>query len=177
MTLTEYFHTPQTVLPRELAFGVMRVADAPLIAHQRVVAELFFEMTMRVEEERLGEVIIAPIDVVLDAEAALVVQPDIVFVSNERAAIVRHRVQGAPDLVVDVLSPHPRIGRLNERTEWYARYGVRECWLASVPRREIVVLTFENGQVSTRELFSGDRRIESELLGELPITPSYVFRR
>lgn len=175
MTTAEYFLTPESVLPRELAYGVLRVADAPTVPHQRVVGELFLSMTRHVRERRLGEVLVAPVDVVLDAGAALVVQPDLLFISSARRALVGDRIDGAPDLVVEVLSPHPRIGELNEKIGWYAGYGVRECWLASIPKKEIAVLTLSDGRVSTRALYSGNQRISSEMLGELPISPRDVF--
>jgi Uma2 family endonuclease len=72
---------------------------------------------------------LSPIDVILDAERALVVQPDLLVVSEARRAIVQDRVRGAPDLMIEVLSPNPRVGSIAERLRWFARYDVRECWL------------------------------------------------
>ena len=134
MTTAEYLATPESVLPRELAFGVLRVADSPIVPHQRVVRDLTIALTAFTRAHRLGEVLPAPMDVILDRDANLVVQPDILFVSAERAEIVSNRIYGAPDLVVEVLSPYPRIGRVHEKIEWFARYGVRECWLVELPR-------------------------------------------
>ena len=56
----------------------------------------------------LGRVLVSPVDVVLDEKKALIVQPDIVFISRERIGIVRDRIWGAPDLVIEVLSPGTR---------------------------------------------------------------------
>src|SRR6476469_7050736 len=99
MTTSEYLQTPETVLPRELAFGVLHVAEAPTTFHQRVVRDLTIALTAFVDRERLGEVLPAPVDVILDADAALIVQPDVLFVSAERSHIVSDRIAGAPDLV------------------------------------------------------------------------------
>ena len=141
MTTAEYLRTPETVLPRELAYGVLRVADSPTTPHQRVVRDLTIALTLFTRERALGEVIPAPMDVILDYDAALVVQPDILFVAREREGIVRERVFGAPDLVIEVLSPHPRIGRLEERIGWFAEHGVKECWLVDLAKRQVSVLT------------------------------------
>jgi Uma2 family endonuclease len=99
----------------------LRVAESPLPRHQAVVFDLGLALAEHVRERRLGEVWLAPLDVILDAERSLIIQPDLFFVSNERGHIMRDRVRGAPDLVVEVLSPNPRIGKLGERIEWFAR--------------------------------------------------------
>lgn len=175
MTTVEYLQTPETVLPRELAFGVLRVADSPVVRHQRVVRDLTIALAAFTRERQLGEVLPAPMDVILDRDANLVVQPDILFVSAERADIVTDRINGAPDLAVEVLSPHPRIGRVHEKVEWFARYGVRECWLIDLDRRQVAVLTFEAGRVAGRGLFSGHDRLVSAALPGLSLAPSDLF--
>ncbi len=175
MTTVEYLQTPETVLPRELAFGVLRVADSPVVRHQRVVRDLTIALTACAREHRLGEVLPAPMDVILDRDVNLVVQPDIVFVSAERAEIVSDRIHGTPDLVVEVLSPHPRIGRLHEKVEWFARYGVKECWLVDLPRRQVAVLAFASGRIANRGRFAGSDPVRSAIMPELRLTASDLF--
>ena len=175
MTTAEYLQTDETVLPRELAFGVMRVADSPVVLHQRVVRDLTIALTLYAKASRVGEVLPAPMDVILDFQANLVVQPDIVFVSNARSEIVSHRILGAPDLAIEVLSPHPRIGRVHERVDWFARYGVRECWLVDLPQRQFAVLAFEYGRVAGRRLFTDVEPIVSAVLPGLQLRPFDIF--
>lgn len=175
MTTAEYLQTPETVLPRELAHGVLRVADSPTASHQRVVGELFLALSPFVRSRRLGEVLLAPMDVVLDFDADLVVQPDLLFISTERGHVITDRVYGAPDMVVEVLSPKPRIGVLDERIGWFAKYGVRECWLANVPTKQIVVLTLRQGGIAARTLFEGSQPIQSELFEGLELAPLQLF--
>ena len=97
-------------------------------------------------------------------------QPDLFFISNERAFIVRDRIDGAPDLVIEVLSPHPRIGQSDERVQWFMRHGVRECWLVHQDRRSITVLEFEDRCLSTRSVFERREPIRSGVLPDF--TPS-----
>src|SRR5262249_14921065 len=130
MTTSDYLALPETVRPQELAFGAHRVADSPLPRHQEAVLRLAVALNSHLQLHQAGTVWIAPLDVILDYDQALVVQPDLFVVSNDRAHIVGERISGAPDLVVEVLSPRPRVGDINERVGWFARYGVRECWLA-----------------------------------------------
>lgn len=175
MTIEEYFATPESVLPTELAYGVLRVADSPVVRHQRVVRDLTIALTAFAQERQLGEVLPAPMDVVLDHDAALVVQPDILFVSAERDHIVTNRIDGAPDLVVEVLSPHPRVGHLEEKVAWFARYGVRECWLVDLARRQLVVLLFADGRVAQRGLFEPDQFVQSLVFEGIRLRPADVF--
>jgi Uma2 family endonuclease len=172
MTTLEYLETPETVEPRELAFGVLRVAESPTLYHQRVVRDVTVALDAFVREHRLGEVVPAPMDVILDYDAALVVQPDVLFVASERSHVMSDRVTGAPDLVVEMLSPHPRIGRLDERVSWFAKYGVRECWLIDLSRRELALLCFADGVVAQRTLLTGGQRIPSAVLPGLQLTPA-----
>jgi Uma2 family endonuclease len=173
MTTAEYFQTPETSLPTELAFGVLQVAEAPTATHQRAVGNLFLAMAPLVRERQLGEVILAPIDVVLDYDAALVVQPDLIFVSSSRH-IVSDKVYGPPDLVVEVLSPHPRVGQLERRLGWLASYGVRECWLVDLSSRRFEVLTLGLSGVRSRTSFAPGVAIESGVLAGFRV-PFDVF--
>lgn len=166
MTVDEYFKTPETVKPMELAFGVLRVADSPTPRHQSAVAELFLALDAHVRARRLGKMWLAPLDVVLDDRKALIVQPDLMFVSNEREWIVRDRVRGAPDLVIEVLSPNPRIGRTDERVGWFAEYGVRECWLVHQNQKQVAVIEYADRRIGQRRLFGARDPIASTVLPE-----------
>lgn len=175
MTTAEYFATPETVLPRELAYGVLRAADAPSTARQRVLGDLFLAMAPWVRAQDIGEVLLAPIDVVLDPEHALIVQPDLVFVSTERASIVGDRIDGAPDLAVEILSPRPRVGSVEERVSWFTRYGVRECWLVSQPHGRVISLELADGAITRRVIVAPGETMPSGLLAgfRLPEWPGW----
>ncbi|HVZ20264.1 MAG TPA: Uma2 family endonuclease [Vicinamibacterales bacterium] len=166
MTVDEYFRTPETVLPAELRYGVLHVADAPAPRHQAAVAGLFRALDAYARMRQAGEVWLAPLDVVLNHERALVVQPDLMFISRERAWIVRDRIWGAPDLVIEVLSPNPRIGQTDERLRWFAEYGVRECWLVHQDRRDVTVLQFADRRTIDRRVFGWRDAIVSSVLPE-----------
>ena len=164
MTTGEYMRTPETVLPQELVYGILHVADAPLPRHQMMVAQLFRALDHHVRRERLGRMWLAPLDIILDAERALVLQPDLLFISNERAWIVRDRVRGAPDLVIEVLSPEPRVGRVEDRLEAFARYGVEECWLIHQSEQAVTVLDLRTDGVTARRLHRRHDPIRSRVL-------------
>lgn len=176
MTTDEYFRTPETLLPQELVYGLVRNAAAPTPGHQWWLARLLIALTEHVEKHRFGQVWPSPIDVMLDREQRLVVQPDLIVMSNDRLHMVTDRVRGAPDLVVEILSPYPRIGKLDERLEWFARYGVRECWLIHQVVREVEVVQFVGGEFESRRFFHEDEAICSAVLPKFDRSIESILR-
>lgn len=177
MTTGDYLRQPETVRPQELAFGVLHVADAPSASHQRAVAALFLALNDHIGSHGLGEVLFAPLDVILDVEAALIVQPDLLFVENERIPTIEDRVYGAPDLVVEVLSPRCRVGDTETRLGWFAEYGVRECWLVHLIERWVDVVRFRDGAAVSRDRFAATERIQSTVLPGFERTLTSILGR
>lgn len=169
MTTDEYLRLPETLDPEELIYGLVRSAAAPTPGHQWVLGRLFLALTAHVERGGLGRVWPAPVDVVLDRGKHLIVQPDLLFVSIERLGMVTDRVWGAPDLVVEILSPKPRIGTLDERIVWFAEYGVRECWLIRQEEREVDVLGLDKNGLA-RSTFGPSEPIRSVVLPAFDLT-------
>lgn len=167
MTVEDYFtKTPVTVKPMELIHGVLRVSESPSVRHQSAVAEMFRALDAHVRSRGLGRMWLSPLDVVLNHREALIIQPDLFFVSNERAQIVQEHVVGAPDLVIEVLSPKPRIGKTGERIRWFAENGVRECWLIHQDQRTTTVIAFDDHRVASRRIFGRAEPIQSSVLPE-----------
>ena len=86
-----YLRTPETLLPQELVYGFVREAAAPSAVHQRAVGGLYITLWQHLRETGAGEVWLSPLDVVLDAEKDLVVQPDLT-VGTPRACGYRRRI-------------------------------------------------------------------------------------
>jgi Uma2 family endonuclease len=86
-----------------------------------------FALEAWLREHPVGEVYAAPLDVILsDVD---VVEPDLLFVSNERAEVLGTWIHGAPDLVVEILSPGTRRTDETTKRRLYERAGVREYWI------------------------------------------------
>ncbi|MEL7363945.1 MAG: Uma2 family endonuclease [Bacteroidota bacterium] len=97
--------------------------------HQALASRLTAYLLLHIEDNNLGSVFTAPIDLVLDPEAAAV-QPDVVFVATDRISIITEtHLEGTPSLVVEVVSPSSR--RRDEQTKrhLYAQHGVPEYWV------------------------------------------------
>jgi Uma2 family endonuclease len=175
LTSDQYFRTPETLRPTELVYGALRVAEAPSVLHQQAVGAFYLALSRHVRDRGLGCVLLSPIDVVLDYVRALIVQPDLLFVSQDRAHVLEKRVVGAPDLVMEVLSPNPRIGALQERIDWFAQYGVREIWLHHQIAKRFEIVRVERGRAIRSEPSNYTRPIRSQVLPGFVSTVSEIL--
>jgi Uma2 family endonuclease len=174
--VADYLAARETNRRRELAFGVVREPPAPGWGHQMVVGRLFTLLDRHVRRCGGGRVAVSPLDVVLDKERALIVQPDIVFVSEERVGICRERIWGAPDLVVEVLSTATRRHDTTVKLGWFEEYGVRECWLVDPVATAIDVRDLSAGEAASR-VFEGRQIVRSRVLPRLRLRAAAAFAR
>src|SRR3989304_601795 len=104
MTYDQYCLLPEDRNRYELIDGELFVTPAPTPKHQKIVGALFVQLSSYVSQNSLGEVYVAPVDVLLDQYT--VIQPDVLFIRHERLGIVKEgAIEAAPDLVGEVLSP------------------------------------------------------------------------
>ena len=173
-TYEDYISWPDDGRRYELYDGEVFVVPSPSVQHQRVSLSLAFPLRHFVNEHRLGEVFSAPLDVVLAVDT--VVQPDVLFVSNERSAIVKeNRIAGAPDLVVEILSPATaRRDRLT-KLQLYCRHGVRECWLVSLAAETIEVLALAPAGARSAGLYRPGDEVRSVVLPALRLPAAEIF--
>ena len=137
-----------------------RFRRAPRVDHQRVVLELATLLHAFVEERRLGVVLPGPCDVVLSDTD--VVQPDVLFVAAERAhTIVPENVRGAPDLVVEVLSPSSAKRDRTAKRALYAKHAVREYWQVDPRAETLTVLRLAGADFETDGVYGKGRTVTS----------------
>jgi Uma2 family endonuclease len=172
LTVHEYFEGPETVKPEELVSGVVREPPMPSYGHQLAATRLMVRLHEHVEQLGLGQVC-GPVDVVLDPQAALVVQPDILFVTSARLGIIRERVWGAPDLVVEVLSPSTARRDRTTKLGWYRAHGVSECWLVDADQRTVEV--FDLQSTTPSRLFTETEAMRSHVLPHWRMFPGQFF--
>jgi Uma2 family endonuclease len=126
-TYEDYLTFPDDGRRHELIDGEHFVTPAPVRRHQKLSGRLLFALEAWLRAHPVGEVYAAPLDVILsDVD---VVEPDLLFVSNERAEILGKWVHGAPDLVIEILSPGTRRTDEVAKRHLYERVGVREYWI------------------------------------------------
>ena len=147
LTYDDYVRFPEDGKRHELIDGEHFVTPAPHPRHQRILIRLTYELERYLRGNPLGSLLIAPTDVVFTRHD--VVQPDLLYISAARSAIVDANVQGAPDLAVEILSPSGR--RYDELTkrDLYERAGVPEYWLVD-PEAETVKVLRREGETFGR---------------------------
>ena len=159
----------------ELIGGRLYMTPAPVLRHQRISKRLEMALMSILEDAGHGELFRAPCLVEFPGTGDRV-QPDILFVSNERRGIVGEKsVQGPPDLVVEILSPSTAHRDRGVKLDLYARCGVREYWI--VDPEEDVVDVWRFGRTRGRERFTGELpvRLGNERMGVINLAE--VFSR
>ena len=172
-TYEDYKHTPEDKR-YELLDGDLIMVPAPRVAHQRNTKKLANLLDDFVENHDLGEVFIAPTDVVLSETD--VVQPDILFVRKERSHIVTDdNIRGAPDMVIEVLSPSTAQRDRTLKRTLYALHGVPEYWQADTDAKNVVVLTLDNGEYKVAGIYGEGQTLVSPLLPGFTLEIDRVF--
>ncbi len=129
----------------ELINGELVKKQAPSIRHQRISREIDFCLTEYSKKTGAGEVLYAPVDVILDDGNAY--HPDIFFIKKERYFILdedEQIVRGAPDLVIEILSKSTAVYDRGEKKDIYEKYGVREYWIVDPEKKSIEVYSLKD---------------------------------
>jgi Uma2 family endonuclease len=155
ITVDDYLELPDDGIRYELFEGeIHQMAPSPNTTHQRVVRNLLFLLEGHVRHARLGELFVAPFDVVLSDLTVL--QPDLLFVSERRREIILPRhVRGAPDLVIEVVSPSSIQRDQVVKAQLYARFGVPHYWLFDPHERTALAYALAAGDY--RQTTAADR--------------------
>ena len=158
----------------ELIDGELIMVGAPNEAHQTASVFLVSRMFMFAEERELGKVLHAPYDVILSDTN--VVQPDILFVSNERAHIrTPANVQGAPDLVVEILSPSSARRDWSDKFELYSKHGVKEYWIVDPENRVVWLALLRGGALEIAGTYGIGDTVSSTVLAGFSVKVDDIF--
>jgi len=158
--------------------GELHVTPAPSIRHQRVSQKLEQELLRLLEAPGHGIVIDAPVGVEFPSTGEGV-QPDIVFVSSARTHIIADAaIRGAPDLVVEILSPTTEQRDRGVKRKLYERQGVLEYWIVDLETETVEVWTFGERPSETPALqrFTDflPVRLGSEAIGEIDLAAVFA---
>jgi Uma2 family endonuclease len=165
---------PDDGLRREVIAGELYVSEAPARIHQRLSALLHLRLADAVETTGWGEVYYAPVDVRFTERDQ--VQPDLLVIRKERLGIYRgHIAHGAPDVIIEILSPSNRTVDLVQKAQLYADHGVPEYWILDPVERTTQLFTLKDKQYLPVEPDGGLFR--STVVPGLVIDPAELYSR
>ena len=159
----------------ELLAGAVTNIPTPLVYHQCVLGNLLYKVAPFVSERKLGHVYSRPTDVVLSDTT--VVEPDILFVSSQRSHILtRENIQGAPDLVVEILDPPTAERDLTLKLDLDVLRGVKEYWIVDSHAKTIMVLLRGEGGFEVVGVYRERQTLRSPTLAGFSVALEEVFR-
>lgn len=174
MTCDQYCLLPDDGKQYEVIDGELFVTPAPTPRHQEILGKLLFRLHTHVEANSLGKVYPGRVDIVFDQHT--VVQPDVLLVSNARLLIVKEEaIEGAPDLVVEVLLPSTFYKDLRPKMTAYSQFGVQEYWIVDPEKQSIEVHTHGGEGLQLARSFSSEEVLESPLLPGFRLTVASIF--
>ena len=174
LTYADYANAPDEAR-YELLDGELVVIPSPNRLHQDSLLNLGVDLKLLMRRAALGEVFAAPFDVVLSNTD--VIQPDIMFVSNERAHIITDaNIRGAPDLVIEILSPSTAERDRIFKRDLYARHRVKEYWMVDTELRRIYQLMLDADEFRLAGVFGMGDTLVSPTLNGYALNVSDAFR-
>jgi Uma2 family endonuclease len=161
----------------EIIEGDIFMSRAPRLKHQLVVHHLDRQIGNYLADNPIGIVAPAP-GVIFDEYNGVI--PDLVFISNERRAQVAggEKITGAPDIVIEVLSPGPDNERRDREVKrrLYAKFGVREYWIADLENRRVEIYRLKDDVLEAIRTLGENDEITTDLLPGLRCSVQSIFR-
>lgn len=172
-TYKDYAALPEGA-PYQLIGGELVLTPVPGTYHQVVSMKLGLKMAGYVLERNLGLVLDAPVDVYLGETETY--QPDLIFISRERLPIVEPaRINGAPDLVVEILSPATAYYDLRRKFRVYERCGVREYWVVDPEEKAVEVYALKEGKFELAQRAEGAGQVSSGVIEGFTVSVESIF--
>lgn len=174
-TYEDFLQLPDDGNRYEIIEGVLHVTNAPNSNHQFTVGEISAELRNFVKRGKLGRVIVAPFEVHLSVHTRPV-QPDVLFIRAERVPSGQFPFfEGAPDLIVEVMSPESvRRDRITKFTA-YESAGVPEYWIVNPHARIVEVYVLSAGEYALLGEYRDNEQVQSQVLPEMEIIAKTLF--
>ena len=174
MKIAEYFDLSERPPHLELIFGYPRAAALPPPRFAPLIERMIVRLRLAIEDhlylESAGDVLVAPFDLVISPRQDVVLHPPLAVVLEQRREIVRdgRSIWGAPDIVLEVLTPANARRTRCSKVRWYRDWGVKELWLIDARHKKFEILDLAAGK-SLPYIYSGRNSIQSVQL------PSFCF--
>ena len=173
LTYEDYANTPDDER-YELIDGDLIMVPGPNMPHQSNQSKLGWRIAAFVEQRDLGMVLFSDTDVVLSDTD--VVKPDLLYISKEREDIITYaNIQGAPDLIVEILSPSTSRRDWNDKRDLYAEHGVREYIVMDPSNKIVWRLAMKDGALEIEETYYEGDTLTSSVLNGFAVAVNDIF--
>ena len=174
LTYKDYEVLPADGRRYEIHEGELSVTPAPSPQHQRILGNLNEILRQHVKTRGLGEVFFAPIDCILGETT--IVQPDLIYLDAARLSLVSGRgIEGAPTLVVEILSPSTTLIDRNAKRQLYRRYGVPYYWIVDPESRAIEAYSLSEGEYQLVMRAAGSVAVSLPPFFDLALVPASLW--
>jgi Uma2 family endonuclease len=175
ITRSDYEGMPEGPPYFQVIEGDLVMSPSPKTYHQSIAGKIYSILDQFLAKHPLGEVYIAPLDVFLSD--VNIYQPDVIFISNGRKSIISDQgIEGAPDLVVEILSPSTARYDKGPKRKVYARTGVKELWLIDPETKTIQVYFLERDSENPSATHGDNAIFTSPLLPGLQVNTAAIFK-
>lgn len=175
-TYEDYIQLPDDGKRYEIINGELYMIPAPSLGHQRTIRRLLYAIENFLQDNPLGEVFPAPTDVIFSDINIL--QPDLVFIGKEKFAILtRENIQGAPDLVIEVLSASTEKRDRKLKLNIYSKFGVPEYWMANHDRATVEIWRRKGRKLVFHAVLEKTQTLTTPLLPGLKIALEKIFQK
>ncbi len=177
---TKYTHADLLVMPddgkrREILDGELIVSPSHKVPHQRTIGHIAAVFVRYLDRHAIGQILLSPLDVIFSEFDVL--QPDVIFVRNNNRGILQDWIRGAPDIVIEVLSPSSISIDRGPKLKAYARFSVPEYWIVDPDVRAIEVYRQAEGGYELVSIYGEHDSVTSSLLPEFTLPVAQVFER
>ena len=173
-TYDDYAALPDDGKRYETLNGVLYMAPSPGWSHQEIVGEIFAYLRAHMRATGSGGAFMAPIDVELAPNTTF--QPNVVVLLKASHKKLKERhIIGAPDLVVEVVSPTSETHDRYRKLVAYARGGVPEYWIVDPDSRTIEVLMLDGGEYQSQGVYRGKATLPSQIVPGLLVHVEQFF--
>jgi len=141
-TIEDYYDLPEE-RRAELIDGVFYDMSSPTFVHQQIAGEVYLQISNFIRKNK-GQClpVISPIDVRLDCDDKTMVQPDVLILCD-KGKIQKWGIMGAPDFVLEILSPSTKRKDCIKKLDKYMEAGVREYWIIDPSQKKLIIYWFE----------------------------------
>lgn len=174
LTYSDYQRLPDDGRRYEILDGELSMSPSPQTLHQRVLLNLGFELHAHVRRRKLGEIFLAPYDVVLTAHD--IVSPDLIFVANANRSIVTTRnIRGVPDLLIEIISPNRPALDTRKKKSTYQRCRVPNYWILDPVKQSLIEYVLADAEYEARSEKSASAILTSSIFPKLKLRLDRVW--